>query len=123
MTGRDFHQQELTYWRDRALAAEATELMDVWAQMGAVLLDASKQRDQRRTVVDTVDGPEMAWTMFERSEMLAEVNRVRVQRGHPPVGLAEITLVDNLASGHCDWFEKFSFYCAEVAFGLNPLRR
>lgn len=86
-----------------------------------VLSDATGHRDERRDTVQTVTGPEPAWTVYERGQMLAAVNRERDIRGLPPVGMDAVAYLDNQSAGHIDWLEKFALRCSELAFGLrNP---
>jgi hypothetical protein len=88
-------------------------------QLRAVLRGAVGQRDQRPELVETDGGSERAWVLFERQEMLTAVNVLRVERDLPPIGIEVITRMDLYATGHVDWFEKFSWSCAELMMTEN----
>jgi hypothetical protein len=84
-----------------------------------VLGDATSVRDQRRDTVQTPDGPEPGWVVYEREQMLTAVNRERASRGLPPASMDAIARVDTQSAGHVDWLEKFALRCSELAFGLR----
>ena len=79
-----------------------------------VLIDATKCRDQKRAIMETTWGPEVEWVGYERAQMQAAVNFARAERGRAPVGIDAIRRVDQWATGHVDWLDKFSLYCAEL---------
>jgi hypothetical protein len=83
----------------------------------AVLAKAMENRDERPDVVDTMDGPELEWMLFERRVMLDEVNRLRVERGFPKVDSHLVLRAERLAVGHVDYHLKFALYCAEIVLG------
>ena len=60
-------------------------------------------------------GDELAWIVREREAMHSAVNRVRVQRGRPPLALHDIERVERKAAGHTDYGPKFALYCEELA--------
>ena len=80
-----------------------------------ILAAAMKERSQRDQLVDTPNGPEWAWVLFERQTMLAAVNDHRVAAGLPPVDVAAVERVEGQAVGHVDYHAKFALYCAELA--------
>jgi len=87
------------------------------------LADAMRHRDDLRELVDTPDGPEIAWVLFERRTMVDEVNRARAEAGKPPVAPDVVLRAERLAAGHVDYHLKLSFYCAEIVldeFGTRP---
>lgn len=79
-----------------------------------VLIEATRSRNQRREIVQTVWGPEIGWVIYERMCMLTAVNIARSERGYPPVDIEAIRRADQQATGHVDWLDKFSLYCAEL---------
>jgi hypothetical protein len=90
-----------------------TTIQSTTEHLRAILEEATKQRDQRRDPILIATGPEPGWLMFERETMLTEVNTIRADRDLPPVSLDMISRIDQYATG-CDWFQKFTFYCAEL---------
>lgn len=96
-----------------------TELMHIRDTMRDVLSAAMEARDERRDLVD--DGPHTvpAWVHYEREQMTSAVNTARTNRGLEPVTLADVARVEQQAVGHVDYFQKFAFYCSELAIGIN----
>ena len=100
-------------------SATHAELLSTIELMKTVLRIAAQERDSRQQRVDTPDGPEMAWVLFEREAMTSWVNLLREQRGLPPVAEAEVARVERQAAGHIDYAEKYALYCAELAIGAG----
>lgn len=78
------------------------------------LLAATEQRDLRNEVIFAASGPEPWWVCYERVQMLNAVNQFRLERGRSLISMDAIVRVDQLATGHVDWLDKFSLYCAEL---------
>jgi hypothetical protein len=85
----------------------------------AVLAAAMEQRNQREDLVDTPDGPEIGWVLFERAAMHEAVNAARAEVGKPAVPVELVERAEGLAVGHVDYHPKFALYCADV-FGGRP---
>jgi hypothetical protein len=83
-------------------------------QFRAVLIEATRQRDQRRAIINTAWGPEIEWTCYEREQMRQAVNTILSSRGKLAVGVDVIRRIDMSASGHVDWLDKFALRCAEL---------
>lgn len=79
-----------------------------------MLLEATGTRNQRQEISRTVWGPEIGWVIHERMCMLTAVNVARSERGYPPVDIEAVRRADQQATGHVDWLDKFSLYCAEL---------
>ena len=81
-----------------------------------VLAAAQELRDQRPDLIDGPQGPECTWAIHEREVMLGAVNRLRagIDAELPPVTMAEVERVDQLACGHVDYSRKFAWGCAEL---------
>lgn len=75
------------------------------------------QRNTRETVVVKDGNYIMAWTVFEREQMIAAVNALRERWDLPPVSSDDVALADELATGHVDWQDKFAASCANLAVG------
>jgi hypothetical protein len=90
-----------------------TTIQSTTEHLRTILEEATKQRDQRRDSVPTATGPQPEWLVFECEMMLTEINAIRADRDLPPVSLDTISRIDQYATW-CDWFQKFTFYCAEV---------
>lgn len=84
------------------------------AYLREVLIAAQAERGQRPNLVDTPSGPECEWAVYERSMMHDAVNKLRAGQSLPPLPLADIERVEQLAVGHSDYTAKFAFYCAEL---------
>lgn len=65
-------------------------------------------------LVSTSDGDELGWVVETWFAMSDEIERRRVLLGRPPVLLQAVQDADRMASGHIDYAEKFSLYCAEL---------
>lgn len=85
-----------------------------------VLLTAAEERGQRENLVDTDDGPECAWVLYERERMLTAVNTERASRKLPPADLDTVKRLERQAAGHIDYAKKFALHCAELAIGIGP---
>lgn len=83
-------------------------------------VELAKERDARQDVVASGDGPELAWVLYERHGMLAEVNRIREELGHVRTTLGPIWKAERLCCGHVDYAEKWALYCAEIAMKELP---
>ncbi|WP_341719883.1 hypothetical protein QQG74_09355 [Micromonospora sp. FIMYZ51] len=82
-----------------------------------LLYAATYQRDSRWDVVDTRDGPETGWVVYERQVMHTAVNEIRANNGLPPVDMEVIEQADNGAAGRSDWMDRFVLRCAALAVG------
>ncbi len=87
-----------------------------------VLSTEIEQRDNRAQVGDFGDGHETLFAWCERHRMHTEVNRARAEQGLDEVPLAAVARVERLAVGHINYFTKFSWYCAELALGVEEPR-
>jgi hypothetical protein len=87
------------------------------AQFSEVLLIAAGERSQRHEVVDGPDGPELAWMVYERSQMLDAVNAERATRSLPPVPVEDVIWAEQQACGHSDYVKKFAIGCADLVVG------
>ena len=96
-----------------------TELMQIRDTMRNVLSKAMEDRDQRRDFVDDRPHSVPAWVHYERETMTSAVNLARTNRGLDPVTLTDVARVEQQACGHVDYFQKYAFYCAELAIGIN----
>ncbi|UWS61956.1 hypothetical protein N2384_01625 [Bacillus paralicheniformis] len=96
-----------------------TELMTIRDTMREALSNAMDERDQRPGLVS--DGPRNvpAWVHYEREAMTTAVNTARANRGLEPITLKAVARVEQQAVGHVDYFQKFAFYCAELAIGIG----
>jgi hypothetical protein len=79
------------------------------------LREMARQRHLREHMIDTPNGPQIAWVAWELNRMTALVNRIRVERDLPYVTREQVTRVEQQALGHFDYAEKFALYCAELA--------
>jgi len=100
---------------DELRSGDHSILMALRDHLRSTLMDLAQQREDHRSVVDTPNGPEMEWVGNERSAMFGEVNRVRQSGGKPPIQLEQLQRVENAATGHSDYMDKFALYCAELA--------
>lgn len=74
-------------------------------------------RSEREQLVDGPDGPEFAWVGHEAGRMLALVNEIREKRGLPPADLEAVRRIEQSASGHSDYADKYALRCAFLALG------
>ena len=88
------------------------------AVIGDMLRVLSAAQEERHLRQAWVDG-ELGWVLYEREVMLAEVNRLRAQRGLDRIHMDRLRRVERMAEGHIDYSEKFALYCAELALGLG----
>ena len=79
------------------------------------LVKAMEDRALRMDTVKWEDSTVIAWMVYERLVMLAEVNKIRTERGMGMVAIRDIERVEQQASGHSDYGKKFAWYCAELA--------
>lgn len=82
---------------------------------------AVSQRSKRNEIVRIGQFPHMAWELYERDVMLNAVNNIRAKHHLPLVTSEDIALLDDTASGHVDWQDKFTAACASLAVGQDPL--
>lgn len=87
-----------------------------------VLSDEIELRDDRLTVGDFGHGSETWFAWCERHAMHAEVNQARAEQGLVAVRIEAVQRVEQLACGHVDYFRKFTWYCAELALGVEEPR-
>ncbi|MBN9214766.1 MAG: hypothetical protein J0J04_08120 [Microbacterium sp.] len=85
-----------------------------------ILLDASLERPSRNGYNEAAG--ELEWVLHERATMLAEVNRIRAERGVGPVDEAAIMDAEQPALGHVDYSSKFALYCSELALSPGDTR-
>lgn len=85
-----------------------------------VLATAMDERGKRPEFVDTDDGPELEWVLYERGVMLDEVNRARAEQGKPEVTVDVVMRAERSAVGHVDYHRKFASYCAEIVLSEQP---
>lgn len=86
----------------------------VQKRIHAALVEAQQERLKRPEMVETSDGPEIGWALYERAVMLGVVNEIRSERGLVPVVQADVDRAEHLALGHFDYTEKFALACAEL---------
>lgn len=112
-------QPDLAAERHPVNARSNQALRDLAADFRTILAAAQEKRADRPGLV-TVDGRlECAWAAYERKVMFEAVNRVRAETGLTPLPIEAVVRVENLAVGHSDYSQKFSFYCAEIAQGYG----
>jgi hypothetical protein len=100
-----------TAWDQRKLEAAIDQLRHV---LRAAMLH--RDRLEWQTEVTAPDGGrELAWIVYERRAMHNETNRIRSEAGLPYLPIEDIERAESLASGHIDYFQKFTLYCAELA--------
>jgi hypothetical protein len=99
-----------------------TELMAIRDTMRQTLSDAMDHRDERRDLVPDGLRTVPAWVHYERETMATAVNTVRTSRGLESVTLKDVARVEQQAAGHVDYFQKFAFYCAELAIGIDHFK-
>lgn len=97
---------------------EHRDRMALFEHLQTVLAEAAEHRREREDTVDTATGPEPAWVVYEREQMLAVVNAERASRGLSPAAMSAMERVERLACGHSDYAKKYALYCSEIAFGL-----
>lgn len=94
-----------------------------YRDLSRVLDVAVAQRSQRETVEQTTNGDYiMTWTVFEREQMLIAVNELRARRALPPVGIDDVAVADDAATGHINWQKQFAAGCANLALGRSTYR-
>lgn len=57
---------------------------------------------------------ELGWVLHERAVMHGTVNRIRAERGLPPVPVEDVERVERSAVGHIDYAHKFVLRCADL---------
>lgn len=73
----------------------------------------TEERGERRAMITGPDGNlDLGWVVFEREQMLAEVNRRRAERGLDALGYERIVKVELGATGHVDYAAKYAMGCA-----------
>jgi hypothetical protein len=83
----------------------------------ARLREASKRRDERWDEVPGLYGPEPGWVIYEAEQMLALVNELRAENGLDPATLEQVLRIEQSASGHSDYPDKYALRCAFLALG------
>ncbi len=96
-----------------SLSSERLRLQDAFLKMLAGT-DPAMKAESAWVVVETPDGPEAQWVIERWFVMFEEVNRQRKLLRKDPVELQAVKDADRMASGHTDYAEKFSLYCAEL---------
>lgn len=97
-------------------------IRDTAAHLLGIFQRLAAQRTQREEVIPgRTGGQELAWHRYELNGMLAAVNLERAWVGDPAVVIDLIEQADQQACGHCDYAAKFTFYCAEIVYGISPL--
>lgn len=91
--------------------------LDIRAKLLKVLSAAAKERSKRQNWIRTGTRTEIGWVIYEREQMYFAVNQERSTRGLPPVTMKDIERVEQTATGHVDYAEKFALYCAELVLG------
>jgi hypothetical protein len=89
------------------------------AQFSEVFLAAAEERVHRPEFIDSPDGPEMAWVIYERTQMLNAVNAERAARDLPPVPAEDVIRAERQACGHCDYVKKYAIGCADLVVGAR----
>lgn len=97
--------------------ADAITLTQTRDQFLAVLLVAAHRRSERQHTVDGPHGPEAAWVGHEAERMLALVNELRAKNGLPAATLEQVRRIEQSASGHVDYADKYALRCAFLALG------
>ncbi|MCK9463047.1 MAG: hypothetical protein M0R80_25775 [Proteobacteria bacterium] len=89
------------------------------------LIKAQEQREKKKGWVDDPMSNDQVpeWIVFERQTMFDLTNKERVLNGLPPVTMKEILRVENCASGHIDYTNKYALYCLEISRGEFDVRR
>jgi hypothetical protein len=83
----------------------------------AKLRFAAHQLHEREEIVDGPYGPECGWVAYEAERMLALVNEIREKRGLNPATLERVREIEQSASGHSDYADKYALRCAFLALG------
>jgi hypothetical protein len=98
------------------------DLTNIAPALRSILAGAIAEREQRPDLVDTPNGPECAWALYEREQMLGAVNAIRadLHPDWPPVPMELVEHADQQAAGHVDWFRKFAWSCAELVIKERP---
>lgn len=63
-----------------------------------------------------------AWHKHEMEGLWMEVNRMRLERGHEPITMDELRILEAQAEGHSDYSSKLALYSAELVQGIGPER-
>lgn len=79
----------------------------------SLAFDRAAAERSKRDQFDPATG-ELGWVLHERAVMHGTVNRVREDRGLPPVPVEEIERVERSAQGHIDYASKFALRCADL---------
>lgn len=77
--------------------------------------EASSHREERWDTVPGLYGPEPAWVGWEAVQMLELVNEFRAENGLEPATLEQVRRIEQSASGHSDYAEKYALRCAFLA--------
>lgn len=104
------------------MTAAKTQVRAMVDRFQRVLSDEIQHRRDRLEVNDWGHRSETRWVWCERQAMHTEVNRARAELGLAPVPITAVERVERLACGHVDYFRKFTWYCAELALGVEEPR-
>ncbi|MEU4224324.1 hypothetical protein AB0F17_08525 [Nonomuraea sp. NPDC026600] len=84
----------------------------------AKLAEAARHRDDSQELVPGLYGSQdPAWVVYEAEQMLALVNELRAEEGLPAATLDQVRRIEQSASGHCDYADKYALRCAFLALG------
>lgn len=101
------------------------KIRDVMRTAFAKVSDTRQADPTSYEIVDSVDAlgrptKQMRFVHVEMIAMLDAVNTVRAEGGLGSLDLADIARVEQQASGHSDYWRKYTMYCAELAaFGVR----
>lgn len=97
-------------------ATEHREYLVSFERIKAALVAAQAARRERNDMVETPNGTELGWIVFERETVWRAVNDERARLGRGPVSLTDLARAESMANGHSDYTKKFALYAAEVAW-------
>ena len=89
-----------------------TSLRTVQALLAEALRKLQHDRDKRQWIEPETGKP--AWMRYELLGMWWSVNGYRTAWGRDPLPLSEVERVEQMASGHIDYTQKFAAYCADL---------
>lgn len=87
-----------------------------------ILKDAQKFRNAERaddTVLDSLGNKHCAWVLYERQQLMQEINKDLHQADLPPIHEGEMVRLENMAVGHSDYSSKLALYCSERSRGIR----
>lgn len=91
-----------------------------WTALRQAMLKTLVEAQKERPNLRTFDNGELAFVVHERSAMYEAVLLARCALDLPAIPLSEIIRVENMASGHSDYSDKFALYCAELVIDGDP---